>query len=463
MLKDIQPRLAEIGKIKIGKKAEVQRARSGREYRRPKSLDHFILTSNERDAAGDFKLFTGYMNIVGPECKELPILLLYDDIEKNFATFYAYYKGKTCFCRGDGEVGIKTDTKEKRKCPCDFRDNKNPESGRCKPRGILSVLLPFATELGGVFTFRTNSWNTVNQITSSLFMIQKITKGRLSMIPLYLTVQMKQVEIEEGKPMKVPVCNIIFKGITDRPVMEELADYGAPRLNAVSPPAIPGPQTTPGITPSPAAALPEPEEEPDDFEDADDEPSDEELCGAAIDPLPAGGDEPDAKDNFVDDDDYDCDDAFLPPATPRPSPPAEVEDPEKVQRSLISEIKRYAADKLTIENFDRLLFVIYKTTNINKLPREDLLSLKELLIKEPTKMILHLIKKATGYGIMEPKDLLQKIEEFKVRLEWNDDNMKDFTKDIINAVELKLVTKDELITVIEALEKEVRDSEEIPF
>ena len=47
---------------------------------------------------------TEVMNRLGAAPKEIPVMLVYDDIELNFPTRYAMYDGKTLGCTGDGET-----------------------------------------------------------------------------------------------------------------------------------------------------------------------------------------------------------------------------------------------------------------------------------------------------------------------------------------------------------------------
>lgn len=48
MLRNLAPRLAERGKIKIGIKGAKVTSRSGNEFQPPQKLDHFVVTTLER-------------------------------------------------------------------------------------------------------------------------------------------------------------------------------------------------------------------------------------------------------------------------------------------------------------------------------------------------------------------------------------------------------------------------------
>jgi hypothetical protein len=88
------PSLMEVGKIKIGVKGAMMESTTGTEFRPPKKLDHFIITTNERDEHGDFRIDEPLMeslkkskraikdasgNLIG-----IPVRLLYNDIDLNF-------------------------------------------------------------------------------------------------------------------------------------------------------------------------------------------------------------------------------------------------------------------------------------------------------------------------------------------------------------------------------------------
>ena len=50
-IKNLTPRLAEWGKIKIGAKGKMKTSNQGKQFAQPQKLDHFIITTMERDAA----------------------------------------------------------------------------------------------------------------------------------------------------------------------------------------------------------------------------------------------------------------------------------------------------------------------------------------------------------------------------------------------------------------------------
>ncbi len=55
IIKGLSPGLPERGKIKIGYKGKTITSAKGNEFQPPKKLDHFFVTTLERDKDGNFK------------------------------------------------------------------------------------------------------------------------------------------------------------------------------------------------------------------------------------------------------------------------------------------------------------------------------------------------------------------------------------------------------------------------
>ena len=256
--KGLTPRLAEVGKIKIGGKGEERKGKKGM-YRLPVRYDHFVITTTERlpdKQGGNFVPDLELMEKIDPkenwkdgqtfgQPKEIPIIFLFDDIDMNFRTEYAYYQGAKCMCRGDGEIAerlylkagkqtvlspdekhtgsiqVKEGEKHKiicntEKCPFAQADAKGVS--RCKPSGVLSCLIPASMNIGGVYRFRTHSWNTISNILASLELIKTITGGLLVGLPMKLQF-LKKATTDHGN---VSVVNVVFDGESQQK-MRELA------------------------------------------------------------------------------------------------------------------------------------------------------------------------------------------------------------------------------------------------
>lgn len=219
-IKGLTPQLAERGKIKIGGLGDERKKRDGSgTYMLPIKYDHFVITTMQRDAAGRFMPDDALMKMVNPggtKLVELPVQLLYDDIDLNFMTRYSAYQGSRCWCSGDGEEAQRL-TGDNGKyapvpCPCERLAADYKGQPRCKPLGTLQVLLEGVDRVGGVWKFRTTSWNSVNAILSSLALIKTITGGPLAGIPLTLVLSPKTVTAPDGKSMVAFIVSIEFRG-----------------------------------------------------------------------------------------------------------------------------------------------------------------------------------------------------------------------------------------------------------
>lgn len=212
-LKYLNPRLAEVGKIKLGGLGEERTAKSGKKYRLPVKYDHFVITTTERDkSSGQFITDIELMKKMSEDLKpkEISIRLVYDEIDLNFYTTFACYQGKKLFCKGDGEKA----EREGKSGKCDpetcklFQPDKDGKT-RCKVSGILSCMISANPEFGGVYRFRTHSWNSVSNILASLQFIASETNGILKGIPFKLKMIKKTTE-EHGD---VNIVTIVLDGI----------------------------------------------------------------------------------------------------------------------------------------------------------------------------------------------------------------------------------------------------------
>lgn len=219
-VKGLIPQLAERGKVKIGEKGEMKTSQGGKQFAMPKKLDHFLITTMQRDAAGRLMPDAALMARLQPgggKITEIPVRLLYDDIDLNFQTRYACYKGNRCWCSGDGETAQRlvgeNGKYQEVSCPCERQDPFYTGQDRCKILGTLQVLIEGTDRIGGVWKFRTTSWNTVNAILSSLTLIKTITGGPLAGIPLWMVLSPKTVTVPTtGQNMVVFVVSLEYRG-----------------------------------------------------------------------------------------------------------------------------------------------------------------------------------------------------------------------------------------------------------
>lgn len=198
-IKDMAVRMAEIGKIKIGGKGEKRTSKHGNEFRLPEKYDHFVITTTEKDSEGNFKKDKEVMELLGEKPRELDIVLLYDEVNLNFPHFYALYSGRTLKCKGNGETAVRylKDGGEK-DVSCNPDTCEYYQKDKCKVNGIFNCVLKQTQKVGGVYRFRTTSWNSVNNILGSLHFIKSLTGGVLAGIPLKMVLKPKTTTVENN-------------------------------------------------------------------------------------------------------------------------------------------------------------------------------------------------------------------------------------------------------------------------
>lgn len=222
MIKNLTPGLAEAGKIKIGVKGQVRKTKDGKgEYQLPQKLDHFVVTSLVRDESGNFGRDDAIHQLIGDKPTRIPIMLLFDEIHRNFQSRYACYDGKKLWCSGDGEQANRAGCDEPVSCPCERSDTATPAKSRCKLNGVLSVIIRGTDKFGCVWKFRTTSYNTIQSITSSLYLIQQITGGPLAGLDLDMVLLPKAASDPDGNQQTIYVVGIEYVG-----GMEKLRDAG---------------------------------------------------------------------------------------------------------------------------------------------------------------------------------------------------------------------------------------------
>jgi len=223
-IKNLPVQLNSAGLIKIGVKGEMVTSSGGVDFRKPQKLDHFLITTTERDENGDFivdtelqnkilKGGTGRVNAAG-NLIGIPIRLLYNDTDDNFPTQYACYASGKLVCSGDGEKSKKRldDFTKEHPCPCARIAPGYEGKDRCKPTGKLTCIIDEAGLFGQAHTFRTTSMNSVRGILGGLELLKTATKGRLAGLPLMLTMNAKQTQTPSGAPTTVFVVSICYRG-----------------------------------------------------------------------------------------------------------------------------------------------------------------------------------------------------------------------------------------------------------
>ena len=209
-------RLPVRGHIKIGRKGQARKNDRGVEYQIPEKVDHFIITTLERDENHNFKRDPALHKLYGDKPTELPVQLIYNDLDLNFQDHLAAYKGKTRWCYGNREHAFRLNDNgdwDEVGCPCPRLESDYDKPDKCKPHGRLDVVIDGATSVGGVYRFDTTSWNSCEGLKSSLRFIRDATGGRLAGIPLLLRLS-KQTATNPvtQKPVDIFVVSIEYRG-----------------------------------------------------------------------------------------------------------------------------------------------------------------------------------------------------------------------------------------------------------
>jgi hypothetical protein len=197
-----QRQMPRLGKIRTGVKV----ANKSGNGEHPEAVDFFVLPDELTAVFGD-------------KPKSLPIMFPIEDESKFASQYYkAYSSYRGLVCKGDGEtcwrlIDTKTgdfahrDTVEtiRKELPCTGRDCTLYQQKKCKEVMNLQFLLPSVPGLG-VWQLDTSSYHSIVAVNSAVELIRNIC-GRISMIPLRLTIEPKEVS-PDGKKKTVNILQI---------------------------------------------------------------------------------------------------------------------------------------------------------------------------------------------------------------------------------------------------------------
>jgi len=207
-----QRRMPRIGKLHLGIK--VKNAK-GVEY--PKAVDYFVYPA---EGSPGSELLDQFKKEYGEKPKELEVIFPLEDEESIASQYYrCYSKSRGLVCRGDGETAMRMidtttgdlpnkDSKdtELKEMPCAGRECPDYKKGNCREVMNLQFMLPKISGIG-VWQVDSGSINSIRNINSCLEMI-KAVYGRVSMIPLLLTIEPIEVTPPGGTKKTVHVLNI---------------------------------------------------------------------------------------------------------------------------------------------------------------------------------------------------------------------------------------------------------------
>ena len=217
IIKTLAPGLVERGKIKIGEKGKTITSTRGTSFQPPQKLDHFVITTTQRGPDGNFLRDEAAHAELGDAPTRIPVRLLYDDVELNYQSRFVAYDGRTLIRCCDGEIcEMRAPGAASTECPCVCAGMDPFAEGACKPYSVLSVILDSSAVLGGVWKFRSTSYNTARGLMASMLLIQRVSGGLLAGIPLDLVVGPKQVtNPKDGKQQTIYVVHLEYRGSVD--------------------------------------------------------------------------------------------------------------------------------------------------------------------------------------------------------------------------------------------------------
>jgi hypothetical protein len=216
-IQGIEPILPEIGKIKIGclNTDNPKQTKDGKTWYPPKKFDHFVVTTLDRDATGNFRKDEEVHKIIGEEPKSIPIIFIYDDPSLNLFTRYASFEGHRLFCCGDGVTAVRKDKGKdpiEIKCPCILLDPDYKGENKCKFNLRLSCLITPVEKFGGVWVFRSTSYLMTMGLMNQMRLYDQATARHIAGIPFELVLAPQTSTARDGKQHTNQIVSINFKG-----------------------------------------------------------------------------------------------------------------------------------------------------------------------------------------------------------------------------------------------------------
>lgn len=201
------------GRVAIGEKKISQ---GGKTY--PAKLDYFIFTKPYDPKADNAPKYTEMEKVIkekyGTEKpKSISVTLVGYDPDEVFFTDYLNYPGKSCDCRGNGEVAFRQigEKKERIECnyeKCEHRQKKTTNGiiTTCKPTGVLTFMIPESPVSGGLWKFTTHSNMSIGKIMQSLRNICAI-RGTLFGLQVNLKIVIVPMTVM-GKLQNIPTVEV---------------------------------------------------------------------------------------------------------------------------------------------------------------------------------------------------------------------------------------------------------------
>ena len=201
---DLQRRLREAGRIRIGEKVETRNGKMA-----PSKLSEFRFTSSdERAIRAIAEMYGGVVQPwsgapVGEQWEVVTDTRVLDvivpPVDLAFSQWMELWAGGGCSRRCDGQRNVITD----QPCICD------PDSPECKPTTRLGVILTGLDGIG-IWRLEIHGWNGAQELLGSIEVLRTM-QSRGAMIPARLMLEQRQSK-KNGKThnFAVPVLDLSF-------------------------------------------------------------------------------------------------------------------------------------------------------------------------------------------------------------------------------------------------------------
>jgi len=208
-------RLPRMGKIRLGEKVN--------DGQYPKALDYFRV--EEDGGITSEKAARAFHNIYGEKPNVIDIMFPDEDIERFFPQFYTAYTKRGKICQGDGKTARRwtseDDTRQLVDIPCQGLQCEWYMAKKCRRLATLQIILPKVPGLG-VWQISTTSKNGIINVNSGVKLIQNLTGGRVSFIPLKLSLTEAEVLGPDMFSKKIHVLNMADEDICFSDILQAM-------------------------------------------------------------------------------------------------------------------------------------------------------------------------------------------------------------------------------------------------
>lgn len=194
----LPPRLPIVGVIKIGRLKPKVTSGRGNEFQPPQKLDHFLIGKTTRGDDNNYIRDDEVHRVLGDKPTSLDVRLPFDLRSEILHAEMTHYQGRTTKTHECDGVTC-TDPQKGTTRPCDRRAGRDCP---CKPYARLTLMLEASPTFGGLYVYRTRSWEAVSSLQTFLGQMEK-SFGSLRGLPCRLELQESEVRYKDGNETKV--------------------------------------------------------------------------------------------------------------------------------------------------------------------------------------------------------------------------------------------------------------------